>query len=159
MRDLLHLICEYRQLLVRRDGPLSTRVRARLDALERLFGSEPPATAQPGPQRQHARCELEVPALLTVSGTEHQVTVINVGGGGLCVEGAFELDPGQRAVIRLLADGCLYEYPVELRWSASGDGRALAGMPFVGAGRRLELAAGIEAANDGDAAAAQASGR
>lgn len=157
MRDLLHLVYEYRQL-VARDGELPERARERLDALDRLFGSEPGAAEVTGPLRRHARCDVEVAAVLTAAGTEYQVTVVNVGGGGLCIERAPELEAGQRAVIRLLADGCLYEYPVEIRWSAAAEGGALMGLPFRGAPRKLELAAGIEVANDVEPAGARASG-
>lgn len=158
MRDLLHLVYEYRQL-VAREGELSERARERLGALDRLFGTEPGAADAAGPLRQHARCDVEVAAVLTASGTEYQVTVVNLGGGGLCIERAPELEAGQSAVIRLMADGCLYEYPVEARWRAASGADALMGMPFCGAPRKLELAAGIEVANDAaEAPGARASG-
>ena len=82
-----------------------------------------------------------MPATLRMGRHVEQVDVVNIGGGGVCVEPAPLLRKGQRATIRVvsLEQGTAYHYPVEAGWARrTGHGSAM-GMGFVGTPRREPL--------------------
>lgn len=144
MKDVMDLIFEYRRLLARRDVmgvELSDRGRARLAGLEKLFATEIAANDQTS-RRRHARVDVNVPATLRVGGRIHPVNIVNVGGGGICIEAAPTLEPGQQAVLRIVsADGDrIYQYQVQASWTQATPAKNAAGMPFVGIPRELPVA-------------------
>ena len=145
MSDLLELVYEYRSLLAKeaQEDALEAAASQRLQALSRLFGSEPSQADAEGSvrRRRHARCDLEVSATLKIGEDVHPVAVINVGGGGLCVSPAPELSSGKNATISIVSDDCckIYQYEVRAGWVQRSRGRSSMGMPFVGAPRAMPL--------------------
>jgi hypothetical protein len=143
MSDVLQHVYEYRKLLARQamlGNKLDTGSRERLAALERLFAANPLDSHR----RKYARCEVAVSATLKSSGRVHAVQVINMGGGGLCVQPAPQLRPGERAVVRIVSSetGAEYHYPVQAQWvHRTGSGSAM-GLPFVGAPLQVSNLAG-----------------
>jgi len=143
MTDLLQLVFEYRRLVVHRallSGKLSVANRQRLVGLERLFGQDPEDRSQRH-RRRHARCEVRLPATLKMGRHVENVDVVNIGGGGVCVEPAPLLRKGQRASIRVvsLEQGTAYHYRVEAGWARRTGQSAAMGMGFVGTPRREPL--------------------
>lgn len=147
MRDLLQLVFEYRRLLakVKIKTDLRPKARGRLDALEKLFGEEPsedPAHEASGrARRRHARCSISVPATVRVNGTLQPVNLVNVGGGGICISPAPNMQVGDTAFLRIHAeeDGCVYQYQVQASWMTQTQNSTIMGMPFIGTPRELEL--------------------
>ncbi len=142
MPDLLHLVYEYRRLLARRDlatMDLSEAGAMRLDALAKLFGTEPGDESYER-RRRYARVDVALAATIAVGRQVHEVSIVNLGGGGVRVEPAPPLQPGERTVIRIVASdvGSVYHYPVEASWRAGG-GRSAMGMPFVGTPRQVPV--------------------
>jgi len=134
LSDVLQHVFEYRKLLARREllrARFDTESKDRLEALERLFASDPGEEHR----RQHARCDVSVPATIKAGGRIQRVEVVNVGGGGICVAPAPRLSPGERAVVRIVAaDKCSeYHYPVQALWVERDDTLSAMGLPFVGA--------------------------
>jgi len=82
-----------------------------------------------------------MPAILQMGHRVEEVDVVNIGGGGLCVEPAPLLRKGQRAVIRLVShEGCTaYHYRVEAGWTRRTPHGSAMGMGFVGTPRREPL--------------------
>ncbi len=143
MTDLLQLVFEYRRLVVHRsllNGKLSRANRLRLAGLEQLFGQDPEDRAVRH-RRRYARCEVRMPATLQTGRRVEHVDVVNLGGGGLCVEPAPLLRKGQRAVIRMvsLEQGTAYHYTVEAGWARRTALGSAMGMGFVGTPRREPL--------------------
>ncbi len=135
MRDLLEMVFEYRRLLARSeatDGNMTQQTEARLRALENLFGREP--SVQGAAPRRHARCDVKRTATLRVGDRVQAVSVVNLGGGGVCVSPAPNLAEGQRAVLRVVGDDqqTVYQYPVRAHWTRRGEDSSQMGMPFVG---------------------------
>jgi hypothetical protein len=140
MRDVLHLVYEYRRLLARQDkNTLGPRAFERLQALERLFGSEPARRERPDGKRQHARCDVNFPATIRARGGRVQpVNVVSMGGGGVRVTPAPALRPGDEAVIRIVGeDDRLYQYGVKVGWVQRDSESSAMGMPFVGVPREV----------------------
>ena len=134
MSDVLQHVFEYRKLLARRDllgQRLDEESRTRLDALERLFAASP----HDEHRRRHARCDVSVPATVKAGGRIQAVQVVNVGGGGLCVVPAPRLQPGERAVVRIISreNHLEYHYPVQAQWVDRNTESSAMGLPFVGA--------------------------
>jgi len=140
MRDLLNLVFEYRSLLARRDM-FANNAESRLDALARLFGPNDSST-----RRRHARCDVRVPASVRVRGRTQPVNVVNLGGGGLCVEPAPQVKPGDKAVIRIVSpdQSRIYQFQVQTSWVKRSGSRTAAGMPFIGVPRALPLTGQIQ---------------
>lgn len=146
MKDVIDLIFEYRRLLARRDlmaAPLSDQAMARLSALDRLFAGGAAANDEGSGRRRHARVDVSVPATVRVEGRVHAVNIINIGGGGLCIEPAPQMQRGDRAVIRIVSgdNERIYQYEVEATWIDRTPERSAIGMPFVGIPRELPIAA------------------
>lgn len=147
--NLIHLVYEYRRLLARRelmDGQLSRSSALRLDALERLFGREPSDVATEMGllhRRRHARCEVRLPATIKLGARVQAVDITSLGGGGLRVEPAPPLRPGERAVVRIVSldTGSIYHYPVIAGWSQRSRSTSSMGLCFAGVPRQLSLAA------------------
>lgn len=145
MADILELVYEYRRLLARRDlnaGTLSRVAEDRLLGLERLFGRDP-EDRRNDYRRKHARCDVRLPATIQIGSRIEPVDVVDLGGGGVRVEPAPILAPGQCATIRIvsLETGRMYVYTVEAKWSDRSSSRSTMGMPFVGAPKQVRLAA------------------
>ncbi len=145
MSDLLEMVFQYRRL--KANPELGSAGRSRLASLERLFGQDPEDTQtgadRPHAKRQHARCDVRIPATIQLGRRVEAVEVVNLGGGGVRIEPAVPLRPGERAVVRFLAshETAVYAYPVEATWT-EGDGFASSmGMPFVGLPRIERTAA------------------
>jgi len=142
--DLLSMLYEYRKLAAR-DELLGDRLPAcdqrRLEALDRLFAADPddtnPSIRCGQPRRRHARADVDIPATVTVQGRPERVRIINVGGGGVCVEPAPPLRAGEHAVIRVFIGGREYHYPVCARWARTTANGSTMGMPFTGPPLRL----------------------
>ena len=137
MKDILHFLYEYRQLLARRDllgNKLDPDSVDRLDALERLFaaGAEEPGSGLF--KRRYARCDIGVWGTLKAGGRVHSVRVVNVGGGGICIKPAPAIRQGERAVVRIVSreTGREYAYPVQAEWIHRSQNESSMGMPFVG---------------------------
>ncbi len=135
MGDVLKHVYEYRKLLARSAllGPkLDDDSRERLDALERLFAADD--SERTVHRRKHARCEVNVRATVKAGGRIQTVNVVNVGGGGMCVQPAPQLRPGERAVVRIVSreSGAEYHYPVQAQWVHRSDTSSSMGLPFVG---------------------------
>src|SRR5262245_11211171 len=106
MKDVMDLIFEYRRLLARRDltgQELSDQARARLAPLERLCSGGAAANDEGSGRRRHARVEVSVPATVRVEGRVHAVNIVNIGGGGICVEPAPQIKHGERAIVRIVS--------------------------------------------------------
>jgi hypothetical protein len=148
MKDVMDLIFEYRRLIARRDVmavDLSVPARARLAGLEKLFGggNDNVAANDDGTRRRrHARVEVNIPATVRVGDRVHSVQIVNVGGGGLCIEPAMDLRQGELAILRVVSSdaGRIYQYEVEASWVDDGPERSAVGMPFIGIPRELPLA-------------------
>ncbi len=141
MRDLLELVFEYRRLLARSEamaGSLKPRSSERLAALEKLFGQEPNSNAVH--PRRHARCDIRRPATLRVGDRVQAVSLVNLGGGGVCITPAPNVRTGDTALLRIVADdqSTIYQYQVRANWSTQGDEDSCMGMPFVGIPRVIE---------------------
>lgn len=142
MKDLLALVFEYRRLLARSEvtaGALKPRSSQRLDALEKLFGQEPNANNKPH-DRRHARCDIRRPATVRVGDRVQSVSLVNLGGGGVCICPAPNVKSGETALLRIVADdqSTIYQYQVRANWSKYGDEDSCMGMPFVGIPRVIE---------------------
>ncbi len=141
MRDLLEMVFEYRRLLARAEatnGNLSPQTQDRLRALENLFGQEPAESgARP---RRHARCDVRRPATLKVGDRVQPVSVVNLGGGGVCVSPAPNLGAGETAVLRVVGEDqrTVYHYPLRANWASRDEQTSQMGMPFVGRPRALD---------------------
>lgn len=145
MADILELVYEYRRLLARRQltaGVLSHRAEQRLLGLERLFGRDPDDRKRDF-RRQHARCEVRLHATIQIGTSIEPVDVVDLGGGGLRIEPAPMMSPGQCATIRIVSPetGRMYLYTVEAKWCDRSASRSTMGMPFVGAPSHVLLAA------------------
>jgi hypothetical protein len=141
MRDLLELVFEYRRLLARSEaiaGSLKPHNSQRLAALEKLFGQEPDSNATY--PRRHARCDIRRPATLRVGDRAQAVSLVNVGGGGVCITPAPNVKAGETALLRIVADdqNTVYQYRVRANWSTGGAQDSCMGMPFVGIPRVIE---------------------
>lgn len=140
MRDLLHLLFEYRRLLTKAEafaGSLRPGAQKRLVALEGLFGREPEDDGKSA--RRHARCAVSVPATVKVGGHVQPVKVVNIGGGGVCVTPAPNLKAGDTAFLRVVGEDEteIFQYQVRAGWSWRNDTESQMGMPFVGPPRVL----------------------
>lgn len=143
MRDLLHLIFEYRRLLAKADlvaGSLRPKAAERLAALEKLFGKEPNLSGDEG-KRRHARCQIQASATIRVDGRVQPVHIVNLGGGGVCVSPAPNLRAGQTALLRILSEdkSRVYQYQVRASWTERGEVGSQMGMPFVGIPREVPI--------------------
>jgi hypothetical protein len=140
MNDLFELVFEYRSLLAQRRAEgeeLGLRARRRLDALHRLLGREPTDAqgTRPGElgRRRHARCDVELGALLRRGPRALPVEVVNLGAGGVCIRTDEPLRVGERTVLRFTSPetGRIYECMAETSWR--DEGQELAGLRFIGA--------------------------
>ena len=140
MQHLFELVFEYRNLLVRRrsEGPgFAPPARSRLDALHRLLGREPfigtPSGTGTYSRRLHARCDVELRALLRTSATLCAVDILNLGAGGVCAVTPGPLQIGDRGVLHLVSpeSGRVYECTAEVCWTRS-KGQHTAGLRFIG---------------------------
>lgn len=141
MRDLLELVFEYRRLLAKSEaiaGSLKPKSAKRLVALEMLFGQEPKAGSVH--RRRHARCDIRRPATLRVQGRVQSVSLVNLGGGGVCISPAPNVMAGETALLRIVADdqNTVYQYQVRANWATRGEKDSYMGMPFVGIPRLLD---------------------
>jgi len=141
MRDLLELVFEYRRLLARSEaiaGSLKPHNSKRLAALEKLFGQEPNVRGEH--PRRHARCDVRRPATLRVGDRVQSVSLVNLGGGGVCITPAPNVQTGETALLRIVADdqSTVYQYQVRANWSTGGEQDSCMGMPFVGIPRVIE---------------------
>ena len=140
---MLHMICEYRRLKLRRDlGESLDRVElSRLSVNERALGHRDleaiggVSSARGRERRSFARNDVAIPAVLEVGGSEQPVTITNLSGGGLVVTPAPALERGELVVVRVSGDAAAGD---EIRltsqavWrSGTAAGSAL-GMAFVG---------------------------
>ncbi len=144
MRDLLHLIFEYRRLLARAETAACLRPASqrRLVALEKLFGKEPNTVDESASaNRRHARCEIQAPATIRLEGRVQPVNVVNLGGGGVCVSPAPNVPQGTTALLRILSEDKtrVYQYQVRASWSTRSNGESHMGMPFVGIPREVPI--------------------
>ena len=130
MTDVIDLIFDYRRLLaVAKLGELSPTQRKRLKGLRRLLV---PGETDPG-WRSHDRVVSCLPAKLDADGVVHPVRVINVSGGGICIQPAPPLKQGEIATLHVESGrGCIYHLAVEARWSRQASERSAMGMPFTG---------------------------
>ena len=108
---------------------MTPEMSERLERLDALFK----VNTTNGQTRKQARYEVRLPAALRVRGRELEVTVTDLGGGGLRVTPAPTLPVGKKTTIFIAADsGAEYAYEVAAGWvQRSGDGGSM-GMPFVG---------------------------
>jgi len=136
-QEILHSVYEYRKLLSQQQllgDQLAAPARRRLADLEDRLADGAPVV--PGaPRRRFARASTQIVATVKAGGRVHPVQIVNVGGGGMCVEPAPALRGGERAVVRVVSGetGCEYQYPVEARWVHRSGRASLMGLPFVGA--------------------------
>jgi len=134
-------VYEYQRLLAQVSlfgDRLGRASRERLEQLERELAAG--AASQPeGPRRRFARASVDIRATLKASGRVHPVKVVNLGGGGLCIEAAPTLQSGERAVVKLTSSetGESYAYPVVARWTRRSARMSTMGLPFVGVPLRL----------------------
>jgi hypothetical protein len=86
---------------------------------------------------------VRLPATIQIGKRVEPVDVVDLGGGGVRVEPAPVLAPGQCATIRIVSveTGCMYVYTVEAKWCDRSASRSTMGMPFVGTPKQLRLAA------------------
>lgn len=143
MSNLLQLVFEYRRLLAKSDaiaGSLRPPASRRLKALEKLFGKEP-AQAGSDRARRFARCELRLPATVRVNDRVQPVSLVNLGGGGVCVSPAPNLQAGEIALLRIVAEdqSKVYQYQVRQCWASHTGTASQMGMPFVGIPRTLRV--------------------
>jgi len=134
--DLLWKVYEYQRLLAQASvfgDRLGAESRNRLAQLERDLEQGAQVTPS-GPRRRFARASVDLRATLKAGGRVHPVHVVNLGGGGLCVEPAPTLQSGERAVVKLTSaeTGESYAYPVEARWTKRSARMSTMGLPFVG---------------------------
>lgn len=132
---------EYRRLSARAEafaGTLRPGAQKRLSALEKLFGQEPGSYASDHP-RQHARCDINVPATIKINGNIQPVQLVNMGGGGVCVSPAPKLKEGETALLRIVASDArtVFQYQVKGGWTWRNENESQMGLPFVGPPREL----------------------
>ena len=146
MRNLLDLVFEYRSLLSNAEefGDLAPQESERLDALEKLFGQEPgERLANPKARhRKHARCETSMPATVRVRGRTHYAELRNLGGGGICISPAPQMELGEIATLHLVNEDTQREffYQVQASWSHGRGLDSCMGMPFIGKPDALDRA-------------------
>ncbi len=140
MHHLFELVFEYRHLLVRRrsEGPaFDLPARSRLDALHRLLGREPFIGTASGSgaysRRRHARCDVELHAILRLGASLCAVEILNLGAGGVCAVTPEPLQIGERGVLRLASpeSGRVYECTAQVSWTRD-EGEHIAGLRFLG---------------------------
>jgi hypothetical protein len=128
--QLVRDICEYRSLSADRyvlGRSLDQRELDRLRALERKLGRLGEEHKGSGDDRRRfARLEVEIPATLLVGTCQRSVTIVNIGGGGMVIEPAHGLGPGDLTMIAI-AGG--YRLPLQVVWIAAD--RVALGLRFV----------------------------
>jgi hypothetical protein len=131
-RNLLERLFEYRRLLTRDslEDSLDAVSRVRLDILGQLF-----APGADDSRREHERHPVALRGILKKRGRALPVQVVNISGGGMCIRPAVKLEPGERAVVRIVSgfDGVEYHYPVRAEWAVRDSFPPQMGMPFIGA--------------------------
>jgi len=142
---LVQLVFEYRELIARSNSearPLAPKDRLRLAGLARLFGRDPDDISS-SHRRRYTRCPLRLPATIKIGDRVEPVDIVDIGGGGVRVEPAPVLAPGQRALIRIMSleSGFLFTRAVTAGWSERTPLRSTMGLPFVGTPSQLTLAA------------------
>lgn len=142
MSDLKHLVFEYRRLLHRFEwnrGEMSEAGLERLRSLDRLFSEEP---GRDRDRRQHARCDHSGTATMQMGRAMHQVRIVDLGGGGLCLTPPPPLKAGERGILHIPAEEYRqeYQYTVEVAWIRSIDGEAQMGVVFCDAPRMVSAA-------------------
>ncbi len=128
MRDVIDMIFAYRTLLAQRSKQgLSAAKEAQLNGVERLMNCD----MEPG-WRAHDRVEADRSATIEVDGERHDVRVVNMSGGGVCIASAPPLPQGERATLHVQGCGFIYQLGVVVRWYRGTTEGSVMGMPFVG---------------------------
>lgn len=145
MSDLIKSIHDYQHLLghgTRLRRPLDEPSARRLSELQQLLETSP-GEDWPAPEgstrRRWPRLDVSLPAMVEVGEYSASVTISDIGGGGLCIEPAPRLRPGERTVVTV-ADSRgrrAYLFPAQVAWRSDG----AVGLEFVGVPREFTVAA------------------
>ncbi len=101
MRDVIDIIFDYRRLLAekRRASTLSPAKEEQLVGLERLLITSETDSGW----RSHDRVVANLSATIEVDGERHDVRLVNMSGGGVCIAPAPLLRQGERATFMFKA--------------------------------------------------------